>query len=82
MSVNQYEFAAQNYADIVDPVLLAGKRAQMVRLARSRALSRLVAEFQERYEELLAEEKADMEREFERRIEATRRKAERERGAA
>jgi hypothetical protein len=75
-------FQARDYSGIVDPVLLAGKRRQMTTNARSRAVTRLIAEFRERYEEIRAEEYEVMQREFARRLEATARKVARERGAA
>ena len=82
MRANQNEFCAADWADVIDPVLLAGKRRSLTSNARSRAVSRLIAENRKRFEELRAEENATMEATFDRRIRATARKVAGERGAA
>lgn len=82
MSVNQHEFAALDYAGFTDPVLLAGHRTRARTAARARAVKRLTANHRAEFDAIFAEEIAAMNLEFQRRLEATRRKAERERGPA
>jgi hypothetical protein len=78
----QSGFQARNYADIIEPSLLAGHRAKARTQARHNSQRRLIDAHRAEYEAIFAEEWAAMELEFARRLEATARKVARERGAA
>lgn len=67
-------FQARDHADVTDPVRLSGLRKAAMTTARSRARTRLIQEFPERFAELCAEEREKMERAFDARLEATRRR--------
>ena len=67
-------FQARDYADLIDPVKLSGIRQHMTTNARSRAVTRLIQENRERYEEIRDEEREKMEAVSQARLEATRRR--------
>jgi len=67
-------FQARDHADVIDPVRLSGLRKAAMVTARSRARTRLIQEFPERFAELCAEEREKMEAVFDSRLEATRRR--------
>lgn len=75
-------FRSEDYAGIVDPVLLQGERMRAVRRARGETARRLKEAHKAEYDAIYAEEFAAMERHFLARLEATARKVARERGAA
>lgn len=78
----QSGFQARDYAEIIDPTLLAGHRAKARMQARHNAQKRLIDAHRAEYDAIFAEEWAAMERQFQARLEATARKVARERGAA
>ena len=68
-------FCARDYADIADPVLLSGQRKAAFSRARTRTISRLINEHQDRYSQIYAEELAVVERRFQRWVERKRAEA-------